>query len=61
LAVRRIGGAGGRFMSNSLADSRGVPDRRPVPLLTPGTRIQETDPHDFSWANPFSPRMNLIF
>src|SRR4051812_47535031 len=25
LAVRRIGGRGGRFMSNSLADSGGVP------------------------------------
>jgi hypothetical protein len=40
VAVRRIGEAGGRFMSNSLADSRGVPDRGPVPLLTPGTHFQ---------------------
>jgi len=23
--------------------------------------LTETDPHDFSWANPFSPRINLIF
>src|SRR5947209_6687506 len=39
LAVRRIGGTSGRFMSNSPADSGGVPDRRPVSLSTPGTRF----------------------
>ena len=39
LAVRRIGGTSGRFMSNSPADSGGVPARRPVSLSTPGTRF----------------------